>query len=312
MKRSILFTIMFLGCFAGLNLIFQKSEQQEHTEYRIAAIMPSSGDRFWKEMWQSIRTEAENENAALSEYSYERDNEQKNLVNELTKVILSKPDGIILCANQFEEEAVQQALKDAKEKGIPILLCDSDSEKELRDCFVGSDNTGAGKMAAQKALEMADDASEILLITGEEEQTSNASKERIQSLKKELQTKDNEKKITWLILKEEENDHYEQLAASLDTDKQEKKIVVCFNASSTIEVAKCMQHLGVKDTYKLIGFGESDEAVEYTEKGMIDLLLTQDIEQLGEIAVQRLLQTVRKEAGSDITLVEMNLYPGND
>ena len=120
----------------------------------------------------------------MSEYPYDYDESAWNIVRELEKVILSRPDGIVLSANQYTSETIQELLLRAKAQGIKILLCDSDAEAPMRDCFVGSDNVESGKNAARLAAEKTD-SGEILVFIESDEKDSRAAQTRLDAFRAE-------------------------------------------------------------------------------------------------------------------------------
>ena len=313
MKREFIFiAVTGLLCFLGFELFFQRQPSDIQDNFRAAAIMPSKEDRFWNEMWLSLNKEAERKHLRLSEYPYDFGNSQQNVEKELEKVILSEPDGIILCSNQYTSEKIQHLLTEAKSQGIKILLCDSDAPPEMRDYFVGVDNAAAGRAAARQIMNNGN-FSGVLIFAESDAKVSIASQARLEAFRKEMTENGLDSMIEEVQLPETGEEHFDEIQLTLRKGDGENKAIVSFNASSTLVLAQCIQRLKLHDVFYLLGFSESEEAFEYADKGVIDLLYVQNIQQMGQFAVDYLDETLRgTNPDTDSAFIEMTVYQGQE
>lgn len=280
------FTVLLLICTAGFFLLFYRSEPDEKDGYRIAAVMPASTGHFWEGVWRGVETIADALSLRLSEYSYDTNVSEEVMTNNLEKAILSQVDGILLCSNQYSSEKSQELLRLARDEGIKVVLCDSDAGPELRDIFIGVDNTQAGQLGAQKLLEQSG-FDRILLIQQSRDYVSLPTMKRQTSFKEALASSDKADKVVEFQLSENDDTYYQTVQQLLMTDGS-GNAVVCFNASSTLLAAQTVKRLNLEEEVLLLGFCETAEAFQYVESGVIDILITQDTEGLGRMGVEKL------------------------
>lgn len=290
MKRIWGVLSILLGIGAAVIFVNVKTESHKEGEiHRVAAIIPADQEHFWQGVWTGVREKAEEYGIWLSEYPYSTDEGEEAVAEKLETVILSKVDGILLCSNQYSLKETQELLKKAKKKGIKIVLCDSDAEEAMRDCFVGVDNEKAGKLGARTLMEHTK-VRKVLLIQKKGERISEASRQRKEAFKAGIGETGIDVEIEQLELEEDSEGYYKEVQEILLSSK-EGCAVVCFNSASTLLMAQTVQRLNLKDSIMLMGFCETDEALEYVENGIIDILLTQDNEGLGAAGIS-VMQTL--------------------
>lgn len=308
MRRTGIFCVIFLViCLAVVRLPFFKQEEEMENGYRVAAVVPPDTEDFWRGVWEGIESTAEEKSIQLSKYKYESNEEESKMISKLETAILSKVDGILLCSNQYSLQETQDLLQQAKKKGIKIVLCDCDANTaDMRDAFVGVDNAKAGELGAEKLSEITD-IKKVLLIQKSQDPISSASMTRKIAFEEYLSEYSSQMEIEAIQLAETSEEYYRGIQDTL-LSNGEGNAVVCFNSVSTLLMAQTIERLKMEDQIFLLGFCEAEQALDYVESGVIDILLMQDNEGLGRqgmIMMQKLLSD--QELETDIYHMDMSV-----
>lgn len=307
---GIFFTVFLLICLAGIYYLFDTPKENGEKGFRVAAVIPSETEIFWKGVWTGVENGADRYGIQLSKYEYDTSAEEEEMTDKLETAILSKVDGILLSSNQYSTQKTQELLSRAREMGIKVVLCDSDTDETMRDAFVGIDNTEAGNLGAEKLLET-EEIQKVQLIYKREERLSSASLKRRSALEDTLSQNSDKIKIEKIQLVETSEEYYQGLQDLLLSD-EEGNAVVCFNSASTLLMAQTIERLGMEERILMLGFCESEEAFQYVENGVIDILLTQDNKGLGEKGMEVLRRLLNgEELETDIYHVDTTVVTAN-
>ncbi len=290
--------ILCVGVTAGLLLAmtgFLGKEKQEEDNYRIAAILPvEETNPFWNTVWEGVRDCAEKENVCLSEYQY--DSYSDDSVEDLLEIaILSKTEGIILRASDYTTQRMENLLEKAKEEGIRMVFADSDGEVNQRDVFVGADNEEAGKKAAEILTEQYQ-PEKIWEIRNDGNPTSVTMRES--AFYDYLEEQEKMPEISTVVLTGAEEVRY-QTAQEVMLQVEQGDAVICLGANTTLIAAKTVERLNLQEQIFLIGFGESEEALDYTESGEIDFLFAQENYEIGYQAMDAAVEILRENSLED-------------
>lgn len=284
LKRQKIYLGICASLLAAAMAVYRngKGEKEEKRTDRIAAILPvEETNPFWNTVWNGVRDSARKNKVRLSEYQY--DSFADDSVEDLLEIaVLSKIQGVILRASDYTSDRMIQLLEKAKEEGIRVILVDSDGEEQLRDGFVGVDNSAAGKNAAEVLMEQYM-PERIFEIRNDGNPTSVTQREA--GFQKWMSTLEEMPVISSVVLSGAEQVRY-QTAQEVLKETQKGDAVVCFGANTTLIAAKTIERLNLQNQVFLMGFGESEEAFAYVESGEIDLLFAQENYEMGYQAME--------------------------
>lgn len=114
---------------------------------RIAWISPAIGDPYWEEVKSGIQEVVNSKEVMIEVHGGYRRNTSE-MVKDLQMAISAKVDGIITMG--IDDPNFIQAVKQATESGIPVILVGVDVPTSLRKMYVGSDHVNAGRMLGDK------------------------------------------------------------------------------------------------------------------------------------------------------------------
>lgn len=141
---------------------------------RIAFVVKNTETGYWKAVKQGIDQAIQelNENLGYEDddkvqYTYEGPKEETAVdeqVNIVEAVISEHPD--VLCLAAIDMDSCVAQLEYAEENGIPVVILDSGiNHEELVYSVCSTDNYAAGKLAAQKMVELIGEQGEIAIMS---------------------------------------------------------------------------------------------------------------------------------------------------
>lgn len=308
-RKEKIFVVISLAVFAvfAVILLVPFHAEKKKSNIRIAAVMPDKTDSFWKGVWNGTEQQADEMEVNLSKYRYSTGDNVDGIVQKLETAILSKTQGILLCANQYQSEEIRKLLKEARKSEIKIVLCDTDADADLRDAFIGVDNEKVGKECA-KYIQKQKKIKKVILIKNRQEQISGATRQRALAFEESLNS---QVSMESLILSGDENENFHLLKNTLEM-AEEGTAVLCFNSSTTILAAQTIKRMRKESEVMFIGFSESEDALTYTKEGIIDRLYTQDNEELGRKSAEILKKLVEGKTVPEYLYINMISVEGGE
>lgn len=250
---------------------------EEIQPYRVAGIV-STKSNYWQELYSGIEEGCRE--LGLSFFNFDISLEDSDSLtwtaDEAWKLaLMSDVDAIIADGNLPDEEMV----KAARERGVVVVLVDSDAKTELRDAYVGTDNEQAGKLAVQVLNEQygITDGS-VMLQTHTDLQ---AVSQRGAAIGEALRQECPEIKIVQLQIQGYTdivfNSSLEETIANCDN----LQAIFSLMESETAPYVQALKRLNVDDHVRLIAFDLSDDLLEYLREGVIDALIVQQSYEIG-------------------------------
>jgi ribose transport system substrate-binding protein len=121
-----------------------------------------SGDEFWKTCYKGF-SDAAKLYGVKTVYEGSPEYDVNKAVTVLDQVIAQNPTGLaITCMNP---DAYEAPIKRAIDKGIPVVVFDSDSPKSGRYSFLSTGNYGAGAVAARHMAKILGESGEVAILT---------------------------------------------------------------------------------------------------------------------------------------------------
>lgn len=210
--------------------------------------------------------------------SVDKQNEQ------IYKFIDLKVDGIFI--NPIEAQAIESALKAAKQANIPIITVDAPViNEELVDCTVVSDNYSAGKQCAEDMMKKMDSANIVLL----KHSTALSAKERIDGF---LDTIKNYPEYK-IVNEGECNGQLEQAMPVMQEILQQTPqvdVVMALNDPSALGALAALESMGYNDVmvYGVDGTPDIKSLIE--ESPMVAGTVAQSPISIGQFAAKKMYQ----------------------
>lgn len=249
---------------------------------RVAGII-STKSNYWQEMLRGMEEGCEE--LGLSFFALDISLQDKDVMtwsaDEAWKIaVMSDVDAIIADGNLHDLEIVQEA----RDKGIAIVLVDSDSQADLRDAYVGTDNVQAGRLAVQALNDLYGINGEPIVVQSNAD--VKAVSDRFTGICEALQQECPDMEIEYPQVPwykdrsfnsslEETILAYPNLQAIFGLMEPEAKVY-----------AQVLKRLNMDQEIKLITFDLSDEILGFLREGVIDAVVVQQSYEIGYQSVK--------------------------
>lgn len=292
MKRYVCFIgPAFLAAAVLLFILLFKTDSPPSAaqkDYRVMAILNPEGNLFWKTVWQGLRDGAGDSSFALSEYEFSDIAEENRL---LDIALRTKADGILLHPKASLNDEFYEKLSSARAMGIKIVVLDADISVPDYDAFVGIDNTEIGAAVAEYISERFEENQAILVLRNDST-LSNTMQDRLDGFYASARENGLAPAITVLETSPDSSQGITELQnVLLSTDGT--VYLVAFGPNTTLKAAGVVALSDLSGRVHLVGFGETEEALQYVKSGVIQALFVQDNYHMGKASaeiMERLLQ----------------------
>ena len=190
-------------------------------------------------------------------------------------------DAIIFSAIDYEENA--EAINAAAQKGVKIIVIDSDVNSNRVECRIGTDNYEAGQMAGEAALAGEEDKIYVGVVNFDK--VSENGQTREQGMKDALK-KDERANIVEYVNARSTIDSAKSATLRMLEEHPEINVLVTFNEWTSLGVGYAIQELEAGDRIRVVAFDSNVISVDMLESGEVDALIVQNPYAMGYIGVE--------------------------
>ncbi len=247
----------------------------------LAFVVKSTVSAFWQSVYAGAKSASAEYNVDITFQGpeYEEDSITQNLY--VHEALENGADVIVLSATGYEANA--SAVEEAVNKGVQVVVIDSNVNSSLISSYIGTDNYEAGKMAAEAALDT--DEEDIHVGVVNYGVSSFNGQERERGLREVLQEDERVKSIiTTNVVSTTEEAKAGTIA--LLNDNPEINVIVTFNEWTSLGVGYAIQELGLADTTHVVAFDSNVVSVGMLESGEVDALIVQNPYAMGYFGVE--------------------------
>ena len=251
------------------------------SRYKVALIAKSTGPEFWNAVFTGAQ-------AAATEYNIELtvtapDNEE-NFEGQNALIEDAVADGakaIIFSAIDYEANAA--AIDAAAQAGVLIINIDSQVNSEHVSAYIGVDNYGAGRMAAQSALDGVPGQLNVGLINYEvngangRDRAAGACDAFEQSGRAE---------VIATVQTHPNSEDARRDALEMLRNHPEINVLVALNEPIGVGTARAVHQMQRADDLWLVAFDSNGETVDALQNGAVDALIVQNSYAMGYFGVQ--------------------------
>lgn len=210
-------------------------------------------------------------------------NDTAGVINLLDTAVTNNADGIITVI--LDADQASDVLGKAREAKIPVVTCNTYTDPDHQDCWIGTDPVNMGVTQAQTVLKYLEDEkySEFDQVTACYIQTT------LQTETQNLQYEafcDTIKEVypDAVLIQEECNSDSavasDKLAALLKS-YPEMNVVVSQDGYGCPGIANYVESEGLADQLIVVGIDDSAEILDYVTKGALDCTIAQDFYTMG-------------------------------
>ncbi len=300
----------------------QKKGKEGERKYRIAVIPKGTTHVFWKSIHAgAVKAEQELKDSGVEiEIIWKgplKEDDRESQIRVMEDFITRGVSGIVLAP--LDDTALRTPVRDASNKGIPVVIIDSGLKSEDYVSFVATDNYVGGRKGGEHLAKILGGKGKVIMLRYQEGSDSTMNRE--QGFLDVLKEKYPEIEVVSAnqyggATTESAYTASENLLAPLRTADGKLKIdgIFCPNESTAFAMLRALQDSGLAGKVKYVGFDSSDRLVQGLEKGEIQGLVLQDPINMGYLGVKTVVehltgQKVPKhiDTGSEVaTLENMN------
>ena len=253
---------------------------KNHKPY-VAVITKSTGSTFWKSVFAGAGAAATEYNlditmeGADSEEDYEQQNE---LVRQ---AVDNGAEVIVFSAVDFDANA--QAIDEAAQCGVKIVVIDSDVNSAYVSCRIGTDNIEAGRQAAEAAL-FAEDEKLYVGIVNYDVHTANG-QQREQGFREVMEEDGRVEEIITINVLSTMEDAREGTKKLLKENPR-INVIVTFNEWTSLGVGWAIRDMEASDDIHVVAFDSNAVTVGMLETGEVDALIVQNPYAMGYLGVE--------------------------
>lgn len=267
---------------------------------RVMAVLPDQSNLFWRGVWDGLRQNEEETSFSISEYEF---SDTEEVLQLLDIAYHTEVDGIIFGPKISQSDSVYESLKKLKQKGVKIIVLDTELDTEYYDVFVGIDNANAGRTLGQYLCSKLQPNQQVIAIRSARK-LSDTMQERMGAFHEIMEQKNvsNQIRIVEVSL---DNPNGIQDILNILSRLDTSVYLVAMGPTYTLYAAEAVAMAGVSDKVQVVGFGETEEALQYVKDNIIEALFVQEHIQLGRKSVmimEKLLSGQPVTADHDIAI----------
>ena len=278
-------------------------------EMRVLVIPKGSMTVFWKKVAQGAKRAGEDCRIKVTVRGPSNDDQHESQIKIIEYGIRQKFDAIVLAPN--ESHKVVPIVKKAVDRGIRVVLIDSNMNCDCHSSFIESDNYKAGQKAARYAVSLLGDRGHFIIVRFIENNASTHDRERgfVETIKKEAP------KIEMTATCFAGASVGSACHTVMDIMDRFSDIDLLFsvNESTTLGTLQALRKKNLLGKAKHIGFDFNDIIKNAILHKEMDATIVQDPFQIGYLGVKNafhliLNKTVPKKTFTDTVLIDAESY----
>lgn len=251
------------------------------SRYKVALIAKSTGMEFWNSVFTGAQAAATEYNIELTVTAPDDEEDYKTQNTLIENAVEEGARAIIFSAIDYEANAA--AIDAAAQAGVLIINIDSQVNSEYVSAYIGVDNYGAGRMAAQSALDGVSGQLRVGLVNYEvngangRDRAAGACDAFEQSGRAE---------VIATVQTHPNSEDARRDALEMLRDHPEINVLIALNEPSSVGTARAVHQMQRADDLWLVAFDSNLETVDALQNGAVDALVVQNSYSMGYFGVQ--------------------------
>ncbi|UKS26742.1 substrate-binding domain-containing protein [Paenibacillus sp. HWE-109] len=260
------------------------AEQKRHLE----VVLRSQNGDYWKTVKMGAEVAAKEFDVTLDFRAPGDEADVKGQIALMEQSISSRPDAIVLAANDYKE--LSQVVEDANAFGIPVITIDSEVESRKAKSFIGANNYEAGQLAGKQLIKLAGTSGQIAIVSFKQGERNTELRE--QGLLDEIAQYPDVRVID-KVYSLTDRELAAQMTQNIVAKYPDLDGIVALNEISSIGVADAVQQLNLQDKIKIITFDSTSEELELLQEGVIQATIIQNPFSIGYLGVKNAVEAAK-------------------
>lgn len=281
--------LSMLLCIPLLVFSVSACADRKEEKSKIAVIVKALDSDFWHRVKNGVDSAAAEYNVDVTFDGPENEEDYANQNKLIMSAVQNGADAIVLSAIDFEKSA--DTVNKAAEKGVKIIMIDSNVNSKQVSMFIGTDNEEAGRKAGKAAVGCVPDGEKLNIglinyykSTENGIQRENGFRSYIDGV--------SDVDITVSVNVNSNTQSVVSAITALLAENPQINVLVGFNEWMTLGIGTAIQNLGLKGKVHGVGFDANTVAVSMLESGEIDTLIVQNPFAIGYLGVQNAAELI--------------------
>lgn len=245
----------------------------------IPKIVDENND-FWKLLIEGAQMAAIEEKVELTIVAAETEEDYEGQNALIEWAVSQNPDAILLTPSSYTETTPYA--KKVVEKGIPLILVDSEVDEEIADTVITTDNVRMGEIEGEYMKQYVNPDSQIAIV-GHVEGSSTAI-ERENGVRKGLG--EYQDKIVDVVFCDSDYDKAYHLMLELIQKYPNIDLVAGLNEYSAVGAARAIKEKQLQDRIRVVGIDSSLEEIQFLEEGIFEIIVIQNPFKMGYLGIE--------------------------
>jgi ribose transport system substrate-binding protein len=264
---------------------------------------------FWQVLIDGVQEAAQEFDANVQVWGSKSETDVDEQIALVEKAIASKPDAIVLAANDFDR--LVPVSEKVKKSGIKLIIVDSGINSKVARSIVATDNVKAGTEAGLAMQEQLKGPAKVAIISYVKNAASHIDREK--GVRAILSNNPNIDLLDTYYVEGSEQNAYLKAKEIL----REQIDVVGFiglNEPTTVGAGRAIQELALKERVKLIGFDSSVNEIKLLDEGVMKATVIQRPFQMGYLSIKTAVEAAKGKKVSgfldtgSLVITKQNMY----
>lgn len=267
---------------AAVCFFFLNNGRERDDKFRIIFIpkVIDEHNDFWKLLIEGAEMAAAENKVELTIVAAETEDDYEEQNALIEWAVEQNPDAILLTPSSFTETTPYA--KKVVEKGIPLILVDSEVNEDIADTVIATDNVKIGEVEGNYMRQCATAESQIAIM-GHVEGSSTAI-EREEGVRKGLG--EYEDRIVAVRFCDSDYDKAYDLMMELMDKYPDIDLVAGLNEYSAVGAARAIKERNLQNRIRVVGIDSSLEEIQFLEEGIFEIIVIQNPFKMGYLGVE--------------------------
>nr|WP_318686683.1 substrate-binding domain-containing protein [uncultured Acetatifactor sp.] len=279
-EKGKIFFCLCLATVLGISLCGCGGRAENRKPY-VAIITKSTTSTFWKTVFAGASAAATEYNLDITFTGPEKE-EDYALQNQMVRDAMNNGAEVIVFS-AVDYNANADVINEAAQRGVKVVIIDSDVNSDMVSCRIGTDNVEAGRQAAQAALAAQEDELYVGIVNYDVNSANGQQRE--QGFREIMEEEERVKEITTINVVSTTEDARVG-TRELISENPRINVIVTFNEWTSLGVGWAIRDLECSDSIHVVAFDSNVVSVGMLETGEVDALIVQNPYAMGYLGVE--------------------------
>lgn len=256
-------------------------KRAENYKPYVAVVTKSTKSTFWKTVFAGADAAATEYNLSVSFDGPEREEDCEQQNRLVRQAMNEGAEVIVFSAVDYNANA--EVINEAVQRGIRVIVIDSDVNSDQVSCRIGTDNIEAGRQAAEAALAAKPEELHVGIVNYD---INSANGQQREEGFREIMEKDPRVQSITTINVVSTTEDAREGTRRLIRENPRINVIVTFNEWTSLGVGWAIRDLEEADGIHVVAFDSNVVSVGMLETGEVDALIVQNPYAMGYLSIE--------------------------